>query len=76
MHTPILSERQKHRILPTLLEIEKLHVAQCECPDKCQMLLRLREDIAELRTMLSTPPPKQCRDQRRIHLLSKELGKL
>lgn len=71
MHTLILSERQKYRMLPTLLEIEKLHVAQCECPDKCQMLRRLREDIAELRTMLSRPPPKQCREQRRSYLFSK-----
>jgi hypothetical protein len=72
MHTLIPSERQKYRTLPTLLEIEKLHVAQCECPDKCQMLRRLREDIAELRTMLSRSPPKQCREQRRSHLFSKE----
>ena len=73
MHTLTLSERQKYRMLPTLLEIETLHVAQCECPDKCEMLRRLREDIAELRTMLSKPPPKQCREQRRIHLLPTEL---
>jgi hypothetical protein len=72
MHTLILSERQKYRMLPTLLEIEKLHVAQCECPDKCQMLRRLRKDIAELRTMLGKPPPKQCREQRRSYLFSKE----
>lgn len=72
MHTSILSDRQKYRMLPTLLEIEKLHVAQCECPDKCQMLRRLREDIAELRTMLSKPPPKQCREQRRSYLFSKD----
>ena len=72
MHTQILSERQKYRMLPTLLEVEELHVAQCECPDKCEMLRRLREDIAELRTMLSKPPPKQCRAQRRIYLLSRE----
>lgn len=71
MHTVIPSERQKYRTLPTLLEIEKLHVAQCECPDKCQMLRRLREDIAELRTMLSKPPT-QCREQRRSYLFSKE----
>lgn len=72
MYTPILSERQKYRVLPTLLDIEKLHVAQCECPNKCQMLRRLREDIAELRTMLSKPPPKQCREQRSSYLFSKE----
>jgi hypothetical protein len=73
MHTLILSARQKYRALPTLLEIEQLHLAQCECPDKCQMLRRLREDIAELRTILSKPPPKQCREQRRIYLLPREL---
>ena len=65
MHTLIPSERQKYRTLPTLLEIEQRHLARCECPDKCQMLRRLREDIAELRTMLSRSPPKQCREQRR-----------
>lgn len=72
MHTRILSERQKYRVLPTLLEIEQLHLAQCECPDKCEMLRRLREDIAELRAMLSKPTPKQCREQRRIYLLSRD----
>jgi len=65
MHIPILSERQKHRSLPVLLEIEQLHLAQCECPDKCQMLRRLREDIAELREILSKPQPSQCRTARR-----------
>jgi hypothetical protein len=69
MYTPILSERQKYRVLPTLLEIEQLHLAQCEVPDNCEML---RRHIAELRTMLSKPPPKQCREQRRSYLLSKE----
>ena len=69
MHTRILSERQKYRMLPTLLEVEKMHLAQCECPDTCEMLRRLREDIAELRAMLSKPPPKQCRKQRRIYPL-------
>jgi len=50
MHVPITlkSERQRQRALRTLLEIEVLHVAQCECPDRCDMLRRLREDIAEL----------------------------
>jgi len=72
MHTRILSKRQKYRILPTLLEVEELHLAQCESPDKCEMLRLLREDIAELRAMLSKPPPKQRREQRRIYLPSKE----
>lgn len=72
MYTPILSERQKYRVLPILLEIEQRHLAQCEVQDKCEMLRRLREDIAELRTMLSKPPPKQCREQRRICLLPRK----
>ena len=71
MHTRILSERQKYRILPTLLEVEEMHLAQCECPDKCDTLRCLREDIAELKAMLSKPPPRQCREQRRIYLLSR-----
>ena len=70
MRTPILSERQKHRTLPTLLEIEELHVAQCQRPDKCDMLRRLREDIAELRAMLSKPQSKQCRTPRRAYLFA------
>jgi len=72
MYTPILSERQKHRMLPVLLEVEELHLAQCVCPEKCQMLRRLREDITELRAMLSKPPRKQCREQRRIYPPPKE----
>ena len=72
MYTLILSERQKYRVLPTLLDVEELHLAQCECPDECEMLRRLRADIAELRAMLSKPPPKRCREQRRIYLLSRK----
>jgi ribosome biogenesis protein Tsr3 len=72
MHIPILSERQKHRALPVLLEIEELHVAQCECPDKCQMLRRLREDIAELRAILSKPQPRQSRRHRRAYQFSRK----
>jgi hypothetical protein len=53
MHIKIPSERQLNRTLPTLLEIEALHIAQCECPDRCVMLARLREDIAEVRDYLS-----------------------
>jgi len=52
MHVKILSERQLRRALPTLLEVEALHVAQCECPDRCIMLRRLREDISEVRAHL------------------------
>jgi hypothetical protein len=64
MHIPILSERQKHRALRTLLEVEALHVAQCECPDRCDMLRRLREDINELKAHLSQrrSVAKKCRD--------------
>jgi hypothetical protein len=39
------------------------------------MLRRLREDIAELRAMVSKPPSKQCREQRRIYLLARVLAK-
>lgn len=52
MHTKLLSERQLQRALPTLLEVEALHVTQCECPDSCIMLRRLREDITELKAHL------------------------
>lgn len=52
MHTKIMSERQLQRVLPMFLEVEALHVAQCECPDSCLMLRRLREDITELKAHL------------------------
>jgi len=57
MHVPIKlkSERQRRRALRTLLEVEVLHVAQCEYPDKCEMLHRLREDIAEVISQLEMP---------------------
>ncbi len=57
MHVPITlkSERQRQRALRTLLEIEVLHVAQCECPDRCEMLRRLREDITEVIAQLEMP---------------------
>ena len=71
MHVPILSERQKYRVLPTLLEVEELHLAQCDCPDECPVLRRLREDTAELRAILSKPPPKRCRQPRRYYPFSK-----
>jgi hypothetical protein len=65
MHTKMLSERQLQRVLPTLLEVEALHVAQCECPERCDMLRRLREDITELKVHL------ECRlrrnNCRRLH---------
>ncbi len=53
MHIKIPSERQLNRTLPILLEVEILHVAQCECPDRCVMLRKLREDIAEVRDHLA-----------------------
>ena len=64
MHTKISSERQLRRALPTLLEVEALHVAQCECPDRCVMLRKLREDIAEVRAHLDKrrSRPSNCRD--------------
>ena len=67
MNIPILSERQRRRALPTLLEVEALHVAQCECVDSCDMLRRLREDIAELRGHLKQrrSTPSKCRDSSR-----------
>jgi len=49
MHIPIKSGRQHRRALRLLLEIEAEHKAQCECPERCDMLQKLREDIAELR---------------------------
>ena len=57
MHVPITlkSERQRRRALRTLLEIEVLHVAQCECPAGCSMLRRLREDITEVVAQLEMP---------------------
>ncbi len=50
MNTRISSEPQKYRTLPTLLEIEEVHFANCKRPHKCQTLRHLREDIAELRS--------------------------
>ena len=57
MHIPITirSERQRQRALRTLLEVEALHIAQCECPDTCDMLRRLREDITEVIARLEMP---------------------
>jgi hypothetical protein len=49
MHIPIRSERQRRRALRILLEVEELHVAQCECPETCKMLRELREEIAWVR---------------------------
>ena len=57
MHIPVAirSERQRHRVLRTLFEVEALHVAQCECPNRCDMLRKLREDIAEVIAQLEMP---------------------
>ena len=49
MHIPIRSERQRRRALSVLLEVEGLHVAQCECPESCKMLREVREEIVWLR---------------------------
>jgi len=66
MHIPIQikSERQRRRALRTLLEVEGLHVAQCECPNSCDMLRRLREDIIEVKSQLNRRQSQaaNCRD--------------
>ncbi len=49
MHIPIKSERQRQRALRILLEVERLHVGQCECIEICKMLRELREEIAWVR---------------------------
>jgi hypothetical protein len=49
MHIPIKSERQRRRALHMLHEIEAEHLAQCECPETCKMLLELREEISWVR---------------------------
>jgi hypothetical protein len=49
MHIPMRSERQRRSALTLLLEIEAEHVAQCECPEHCEMLRKLSEGIAWLR---------------------------
>ena len=69
MHIPIKSERQGRRALRMLLEIEKLHVAQCECVETCKMLRDLREDIAELNGRPNKKERFNCRDFCRSILL-------
>lgn len=49
MHIAIRSERQRRRALRILLEVEELHVAQCECIETCKMLRELREEISWVR---------------------------
>jgi hypothetical protein len=49
MRIPIRSERHRRRLLQVLIEVEAEHMAQCECPTRCEMLRKLREEIAELR---------------------------
>jgi hypothetical protein len=77
MHIKIPSERQLNRTLPILLEIETLHVAQCECPDRCVMLRRLREDIAEVRDLLSKRHSRtsNCRKLSLHHKQRNRLGR-
>jgi hypothetical protein len=58
MHIPIRSERQRLRALQILIEIEAEHIDQCESPDRCNMLRKLREDIAELRGQPKNEKPK------------------
>lgn len=59
MHIPIKSERQRRRALHMLLEIEALHVTQCESIETCKML---REDIAELKGPPNEKERFKCRD--------------
>ena len=49
MQLPIRSERQRRTALQIMIEVEAEHLAQCECPEKCEMLRKLRQEIAELR---------------------------
>jgi hypothetical protein len=64
MHIPIRSERQRRRALRALLEVEVLHVAQCECVETCEMLRELREDIAELRGNLRRATSEEDRGRK------------
>jgi hypothetical protein len=61
MRIPIKSERQRRRALHLLLEMEELHVSQCEFPESCKMLRELREEIAWVRGQRNRKRFK-CRD--------------
>jgi hypothetical protein len=61
MHIPIRSDRQRRRALRILLEVEELHIAQCEYPETCKMLRELREEIVWLRGQRNRKHFK-CRD--------------
>jgi hypothetical protein len=56
MQIPMRSERQRRTALRILLEVEDIHVAQCECVESCAMLPKLREDIAWLRDQQNDGP--------------------
>jgi hypothetical protein len=62
MKMPIRSERQRRRALRVLLEVESLHVAQCESIGTCKMLRELREGISELRGQPNRKERFKCRD--------------
>jgi hypothetical protein len=62
MQIPIRSERQRRRALRILLEVEVLHIAQCECIETCKMLRELREEIAELKGPPNNKERFKCRD--------------
>lgn len=62
MHIPVKSERQRWRALHMLLEIEALHLTQCESIVTCKMLRELREDIAELKGPPNNKERFKCRD--------------
>jgi len=69
MHIRIRSERQRRRALLVLLEVETLHVAQCECIETCKMLRERREDIAELRCRPDNKERFKCRNPVRAAVL-------
>ncbi len=62
MHISIRSERQRRRALHMLLEVEALHLTECECMETCKMLRELREDIAELKGPPNNKKRLKCRD--------------
>lgn len=49
------------RALQILIEVEAKHLAQCEHPETCEMLRKLREEISELRSQHKKGRFK-CRD--------------
>lgn len=63
MRLPIRSERQQRRALSILLEVvevEELHIAQCESIETCKMLSEVHEAIAWVRSQATSR--HICRD--------------